>query len=187
MISRLAPPRTDRQVGMPRDQRGDEREQGGEVGGQVDVAVGENPGVRGSPYGAQGPTPALLRHPARRHRRQLAGEPGRDEWGGVGAGVVGDGDPERVRKMVEKVGVQPADGALEVALLVVDGDDDVEHRGDGLGGRRAGGRDQVRRHHAVVRRRSAAVPAESGGRVVVTLTRSGPSLWATGAVAVQAL
>ena len=53
---------------------------------------------------------------------------------GVGAGVVGDRDPVAVGELRGQVGVEPPDRRLEVGLLVVDGDDDVEHDAAGGGG-----------------------------------------------------
>ena len=110
-------------------------QQRGQVGGQVDVHVGEHGRVRGRPDRAQRPAAALLLQP---HRRAPPGSspasaPG-DRRGGVGAGVVGDRDPEAVRELRGQVGVQPPDRRLEVGLLVVDGDDDVEHDAAGGGG-----------------------------------------------------
>jgi hypothetical protein len=46
--------------------------------------------------------------------------------GGVAAGVVGDGDAERVGEGGGQVGVQAAHAPLEVGLLVVDGERQVE-------------------------------------------------------------
>ena len=60
---------------------------------------------------------------------QLAGKLVRDGQGAVGAGVVGDGDPEGVREGPCQIGVQTPDAAGQVGLLVVDGDHDIE---DGL-------------------------------------------------------
>ena len=129
-----AEPGADREVGVPGDQRGDQGQQGGEVGREVDVAVGEHGRVGGSPDRPQRPPAALLLEPDRRHGRDLAGQRPRDRRGGVGAGVVGDRDPVAVREVRGQVGVQAPDRRLEVGLLVVDGDDDVEHDAVGLGG-----------------------------------------------------
>ena len=127
-------PGADREVGVPGDQRGDQREQRGQVGRQVDVAVGEHRRVRGRPHRAQRPAAALLLQPHGRDRRDLAGQRPGDRRGGVGAGVVGDRDPEAVGELRGQVGVQPPHRRLEVGLLVVDGDDDVEHDAAGGGG-----------------------------------------------------
>ena len=54
--------------------------------------------------------------------RELCG----DAWGVVDAGVVGDGDPHRVREAIAQMAVQPMDRIGERGLLVVHGHDDVE-------------------------------------------------------------
>ena len=123
MNSRLAPrttrePRPSRvpiaRSECPRDQRGDQRQQRGEVGRQVDVAVGEHRAseaahtarsARPRPFSSQPHAPR-----PRGARRRGA----RDRRGGVGAGVVGDRDPEAVRELRGQVGVQAPDRRLEV-------------------------------------------------------------------------
>ena len=51
----------------------------------------------------------------------------------VGAGVVGDSDPRRKRKLLGQVRVQPMHASSNIALFVVDRDDDVDHRPRFLG------------------------------------------------------
>ena len=53
-------PAADREVGVPGQQRRDQRQQRGQVGGQVDVHVGEHRRVGGGPDGAQRAAAALL-------------------------------------------------------------------------------------------------------------------------------
>jgi hypothetical protein len=60
--------------------------------------------------------------------RQLGRDPSGDLERGVGAGVLGDRDPEGVGELLGEVRVQPAQARLEVGLLVVHGDDDVDDR-----------------------------------------------------------
>ena len=141
-----AEPGADRQVGVPGDQRGDQRQQRGEVGGEVHVACRPAPARRRPPRRARSarPRPFSASWTAV-DAGQLAGQRRRRSRGGVGAGVVGDGDPEGVREVRGQVGVQAPDARLEVGLLVVDGDDDVEH-------------------DAAARRGAAQDPAQRAGR-----------------------
>ena len=121
-------PRADRQVGVPRDQRGDQRQEGGEIGRQVHVAVGQHLRVGRRPRRPQRPAAALLRHPQRLDLGELGGEAGGDRGRGVDARVVGDRDPERVGELGGQVRVEATDRRLQVGLLVVDGHDHVEDR-----------------------------------------------------------
>ena len=90
-----AEPGADREVGVPGDQRGDQREQRGQVGGQVDVAVGEHLARprRPTPRAAPGRGPSPPAAPTLTVGSSSASARG-DRRGGVGAGVVGDRDPE---------------------------------------------------------------------------------------------
>ena len=116
----VAQPGADGEVGVPGDQRRDQRQQRGQVGGQVDVHVGEDVGVAGRPdLRSARPRPFCARCTA-----SDLGDPGGqaagDRPGRVGARVVGDGDPERVGEVRAQVRVEAQDAALEVVLLVVD-------------------------------------------------------------------
>ena len=132
-----AQPGADRQVGVPGDQRGDQRQQRGEVGGQVDVACRR---ARRRPRRpttvAQRPAAALLRPAA--PTSTVGSSPARaagDRGGGVGAGVVGDRDPVACRGTARPGGRRSRrTRRLEVGLLVVDGHDHVEHDAAGGGG-----------------------------------------------------
>src|SRR5262249_37457962 len=118
--------RADRDIGVPRNQRRDQRQQRREVGGQVDGHVREDGRGRGGPDGTQRPPAALRRDPYRDDARQLDGELVGQQWSRIGARVVRDRDPERVRKRRNEVRVQPPHAGPEIDLLVVYGDDDVE-------------------------------------------------------------
>ena len=143
-------PGADRQVGVPGDQRRDQRQQRGQVGGQVDVHVGEHRRRPSASHAvAQRPAAALLgQHAATSTPGSSAATGAATARVRVGAGVVGDGDPERVGQLRGQVRVQPADARLEVGLLVVHRDDDVEHRRPRAGRLgAAGGREQAAWSH----------------------------------------
>ncbi len=74
-------PGADGQVGVAGDQRGDQREEGVEVGGEVDVHIGEDGCVGGRPDRTERPPAPLLLQPHRPHPAQLRRERGRH--GGV--------------------------------------------------------------------------------------------------------
>ena len=59
---------------------------------------------------------------------KLAGESRCDRSGAVSAGVVGNGDPREVRDVSSEIVVQPPYAMLQVGFLVVDRDDNLEHR-----------------------------------------------------------
>ncbi len=144
-------PGADGHVAVAGEQRGDEGQQRGEVGGQVDVHVGEHRARRcATSTGAapgRGPSP----RGGRPRRRGGRGERPGDGPGAVGAGVVGDRDPEAEREGAVQIGVEPPDAGLEVSLLVVDGDGDVD-----LGSGRA---HQGERHFGRAQRGVGRVPA----------------------------
>ena len=127
-------PGSDRDVGVARDQRCHQREQRGEIGGQVDVHVGQHLGVGVIPHRVQGAAATLLLQSAHPHLVELVGQPRRDRRRGIDTGVVGDGDPERERKLLGQVPVQPAHRIGKGRLLVVDRHHNVEHRHPPLGG-----------------------------------------------------
>jgi hypothetical protein len=144
----------DGQVGVAADQRGDQRQQRGQVGGQVDVHVDQHRGRRGQPRGAQRPAAAGSGEHQHLDAGQLGGHPPGHRDGAVGAGVLRDGDPERIRELGGQVGVQPAQAGLEVGLLVVHGDDDVDDRQFGSHAVPGGGALHQRRHDATMGRRA---------------------------------
>ncbi len=109
-------------------QRRDQRQQGVEVGGQIDVHIGQHRRLGVPPHGAQRPAAPLLLQPYGGDLVDRLVEPGGDLRGAVGARVVGDGDAEAVGEGPGEVVVKPPDTGFEVGLLVVDGDDDVEDR-----------------------------------------------------------
>ena len=116
MNSRLGPrttrdaagqPGADRDVAVAGQQRGDQRQQRVQVGGQVDVHVGDHPRRRWPTRRAA----ARGRGPSRRGaRRATPGSSRPARWrrpGAVGAGVVGDRDRGRereVRRQVRRAG-----------------------------------------------------------------------------------
>jgi hypothetical protein len=99
-----------------------------EVGGQVDVHVGEHLGVRRRPHRAQRPPAALLLQPHDAHVAELGGQFGRDTRGVVDAGVVGDGDAGRERELFGEMPMEATDRIDKCQLLVVHRNDHVEHR-----------------------------------------------------------
>ncbi len=167
-------PGADGQVGVAGDQRGDQREERVEIGGEVDVHIGEDRGVGGRPHRPQGPARAPSPPAVRTAPGQLGGERGGHGRGGVGAGVVGDGDAEGVREGPREMAVESDHAAVEVLLLVVNGDDDVEH-GDGGGrGDRLPGRQMLPARQMAV---DPAIPAVPGVPAAATAAagRSGPA------------
>jgi hypothetical protein len=97
----------------------DQREQAVEVGGQVDVHVRQDRSVGGGPDGVHRAPAALLLQVDDVHARQVVDELVRHLERAVGAGVVGDRDPEGVGERPGQVRVQPAHAAGQVGLLVV--------------------------------------------------------------------
>ena len=172
-------PRADREVGVPGDQRGHQREQGVEVGGQVDVHVREHRRVRRRPHRAQRPPATLLVEVDDGDLGELVGQRVGDGERRVGTRVVGDRDPERVGQRVREVPVQAPDARAQVALLVEHGDDDVEDGGpgglDGLpvsAGGRSGERGRCGHDRSVGRVRGRAVCRTCGGAVRASCTRN---------------
>ena len=128
-------PGADGEVGVAGDQRRDQRQQGVEVGGQVDVHVGEHRRVASAttPCCSARPRPFSSRWTARTSGSSRGRAGAAIAERAVGAGVVGDGDPEGVGQVLAQVGVQAAHAALPGRFLVVDGDHDVDERGHGAG------------------------------------------------------
>ena len=112
---------------MAGDEWCDQREEGREVGGEIDVHVGEDGGVARRPDVVERAPTSLLVEADADDAVELRLERAGDRPGAVGAGVVGDRDPGRERKRLEVL-VQPPDRRLELRLLVEDWDDDLEHR-----------------------------------------------------------
>jgi len=124
---------------VARQQGCDQRQQRLQAGGQVDVHVGDHVGVAGAPDLAHGPAPALLGDVDGPDVREPLGQPLGQQPGGVGAGVVGDGDPEREREVGRQVAVEAHDAGLQYPLLVVDRNDDLDQDAGRLGRCRDGG------------------------------------------------
>jgi hypothetical protein len=57
---RLGEPASDGDVAVPGQQGRDQRKQGGEIGRQVDVHVGDDPGVAAAPHRVQGAAASFL-------------------------------------------------------------------------------------------------------------------------------
>ena len=111
---------------MTGDERSDEREQGVETGGEIDVHVGEDVGLRRRPDGGQGPAAALLVEVDHPDVGEPGGQPGRDLEGRIRAAVVGDRDPGGEGERRGEVVVEAFDAPGQGACLVVDGHGDVE-------------------------------------------------------------
>ena len=118
--------RPDRDVGVSRQQRGDERQQPAQVGREVGVHVTDHAGPARRPGGAQRAAAALAVEPQVVDARELVVQPRRDRGRRVGGRVVGDHDPPRERELGRQVAMQTADAALERRLLVQDRDHDVD-------------------------------------------------------------
>ena len=131
-------PSADGKVGMTGDQRGDQWGQRGQIGRQVDVHVGQDRRVGDRPHRTQCPPAPLLLQPHHPHVRQFAGQRAGDPRCVVGAGVVGDGDPEREREVLAQMAVQPVDRVSQHGLFVEHRDDDIEHRHTAVGGDQRG-------------------------------------------------
>jgi len=118
-----------------------QREEGVEVGGEVDVRVGDDRRVAGHPGGAQRPAPALAVEVDGAYAVELGGQPGGDPPRLVGAGVVDDRHDRGEREPLVQEKVEPPDRRVEVVLVVVDGEDDLHGDGAHLGAEHeAGGR-----------------------------------------------
>jgi hypothetical protein len=116
---RRAEPAADGQVGVPADQGRHKGQQGGQISGQVDVHVGQHSGIRPQPGPAQRPSPPRLRQHQQLDAGQLGSDPAAHVERAVGAGVLGDRDPERVGKRSGQVAVQAAQARVQAGLLVV--------------------------------------------------------------------
>jgi hypothetical protein len=124
---------------VARQQRRHEGEEGAEVGGQVDVHVGDDGGVAGAPGGPQGAPAALLLQAAGGDAGERVGQLAGHRAGGVGGGVVDHGDAPGEGEALVEVAVQAADAGRQHVGLVVHGHHDVdERRGGSIGGGRPG-------------------------------------------------
>jgi hypothetical protein len=129
---RARQPRPDREIGVAADQRGDQRQQGVEVGRQVDVHVDEDVAVGPAPRLLERTTTTLLGEVLDPDLRVLVAQPARDDRGAIGGGVVGDRDPEAPGQVLEG-GQHPVHRRRELGLLVVHRDHHVEDWCDGRG------------------------------------------------------
>ncbi len=111
---------------MAGDQRCHQRQQSGEIGGQVHVHVRQHGRVRLGPGRLQCPAAALLHQPQEGHLGVLVVQRRRDRRGPVGARVIHDGDPVRVGEVRRQVAMQPVHRRPQVDLLVIDRDDHVQ-------------------------------------------------------------
>ena len=116
----------DRQVAVAGHQRRDQRQEGVQVGGQVDVHVGDDVGGAGAPDVPQRPPTPLAVQVDGLDLGDLQPKPLGDRPGAVGARVVRDGDHEAVREPLAEVGVQPPHRGRQDALLVEHGDGDFD-------------------------------------------------------------
>src|SRR5438128_5521750 len=115
---------------MPGDERRNQGEEGVQVGGQIDIHIGDDRRVTLQPRLPYGAASALgfVAHGADTAR--LEHQPLGDRPGRIGTRVVDDGDPRLKRKLVVEVSPQPANSPLEFALLVVEGDSDLDEPSD---------------------------------------------------------
>ena len=114
---------------MPGDQWGDQRKQGIEVGRQIDVHVGNDPGLTLEPGLPHGAPPALLLEVDDANPTEVQRQSPSNFEGLVGAAVIGDRDPGGERKALIEIAAQPPHALFQVALLVVDRDHDVDNHG----------------------------------------------------------
>ena len=121
-------PRADREVRVARDQRGDQRQQRGQVRGQVDVAVRQDLRVGDRPRRAQCMAAALRRQVHHPDLRQLGGEAFGQGERAVRRGVVGDGHPRREGHLGGQMCADGAHRGLQAGDLVEDGDHQVQDR-----------------------------------------------------------
>ena len=127
-------PRADREVGVPGQQRRDEREQRAQVRREVDVHVADDPRAARRPGGAQRAAAALALQrehvdAGQRRRRAARAIAGVASVRALSAMTIRHEKGKR-----RQVAVQAADAALERGLLVVHGDHDVD-LGGGCGAR----------------------------------------------------
>src|SRR5207302_7302940 len=107
------------------------------------VHVGDDRRVTLQPGVSYGAASTLVFEARGADTAQLERQPPGDRPGRIGARVIDNGDPRLKRKLVVEVSPQPANTPLEVALLVVNGNRDIDERGS----YQAGGEDrQVLRH-----------------------------------------
>ena len=102
-------PGADRDVAVSRQQRGHQRQQRVQVGGQVHVHVGQDLGVAGRPDRAQRPAAPGLFHMNGGDAGQFPAQRRRDRPGPVGAAVIGNSDPRGERELLAQVGAEPPD------------------------------------------------------------------------------
>ena len=122
-------PGADRHVGVPGDQRRHQRSKRGEVGGQVDVHVGQHRGIRRRPHRVQRASAALLLQSHDADTRQRRRPVRRRSWASsstlaLSAMVM----RAEIGKVLVEVAVQPAHRTGEGDLFVVHRHHHVEHR-----------------------------------------------------------
>jgi hypothetical protein len=113
---------------VPGEQRRDQWQQGVQVGGQVDVHVGEHLGGAGGPDLFQRAAAPGLLEPDHPDPGQVGGEQGADLICRVRTSVVRDADLGRKRECGVEELPQPSDVRSEVVFLVLDGYDDLDPR-----------------------------------------------------------
>ena len=118
-------PGPDGDVAVPGKQRGHQRQKRVEIGGQIDVHIGEHIGVARGPDSPQRAAPPRLVQMNGRDVREFPAERHRDRPGAVGAAVVGNGHARREREFLPQVGAEPPDARSQIAFLVLHRDDDV--------------------------------------------------------------
>src|SRR5579859_2579527 len=111
---------------MPREERGDERRERGEVGGEVDVEVREDACWRRRPRVPEGVAAALRGQAAVDDAVVHFGEGLADVLGAVSARVVCDGDAPRNVERLAEIRDQGRDAVPETAFFIEDRNDDVD-------------------------------------------------------------
>ncbi len=118
---------------MAGNQGSEQGRQCGQIGGQVNVHIGQHRRRGLKPHLAQGVAPALFGEVDHLYFAQFP----RHAFGGpqsaVCAGVVRHSDPERVREGAAQVAVQPPEALFQIPLFVVDRDSHIQHGGGSPG------------------------------------------------------
>ena len=125
---RARQPAADRDVAVSRHERCDERQQRGQISGQVDVHIRDDRSRTCRPHRVQRSAAALCVEVHDADIGQFGGESVGAKQCCVGACVVGDRDL-RAEREVAQVVVQAAHARHQVFLLVVHGNDDLDVKG----------------------------------------------------------
>ena len=111
---------------MTGHQRCDQRHQGIEIGGQIDVHVSHHIGVRRQPHCFECPAPPFLVQMVNLDSVDLVGESTCDSECSVGTGIVSDRDRGPERDSVLQMLVKTTNALFEIGLFVVYRNDHLE-------------------------------------------------------------